>query len=142
VDFSYGSGRGVIVTLDELDATLRLSSHGLHQWTASWEQELVEDRQMLSQRRVRIRYGNPGFADMPTEISYLFPAFNDAIFEEAYLLVCLHPSLAIPAVKGLYFEEGVLKHDLLEDWQRFWPPLKKAFSGVPCSVNQVQFGDF
>ena len=117
------------MTLDELNAILRLISQGPHRWIASWEQELVEDRKMVGQRRVRIRYSNPGFADMPTEISYFFPAFNDAMFEEAYLLVCLHPSLAIPAVKGLYFEEGVLKHDLWEDWQRFWPPLRKLFPG-------------
>jgi hypothetical protein len=128
VDFSYGAGRGVIVTLDELDATLRLISHGPHRWTASLEKVVLEEWQASRRCSIRIRYTNPEFTDMPTEISYLFPAFNDAMFEEAYTLVCLHPSLAIPAVKGLYFEEGALKHDLLEDWHRFWPPLKQSLS--------------
>ncbi len=130
-EFSYETGRGVIVTLDELDATLRLISHGPHRWTANLEQELVEDRQISRRCCARIRYTNPEFADMPTEISYLFPAFSDATFSEAFILVCLHPSLAIPVVKGLYFEEGSLKHDLLEDWQRFWPPLRRALSRSP-----------
>jgi hypothetical protein len=93
-DFSYGTGWGVIVMLDELDAALRLISHGPHRWTASWEQ------------------------------------------------VCLHPSLAIPVVEGLYFEQCLLKRDLSEDWQRFWPPLRQALSADSCSVTQVQFWDF
>ena len=88
----------------------------------------MEEWQMSLECCARIRYSNPEFADMPTEISYLFPAFRDATFGEAYILVCLHPSLAMPVVKGLYFEEGALKHDPLEDWQRFWPPLRQAFS--------------
>jgi hypothetical protein len=126
VDFSYGTGRGVIVTLDELDATLRFISHGPHRWTASLQRDLVEEEQMPRQSYVGIRYSNPEFADMPTEITYLFPAFSDVIFGETSILVCLHPSLAIPSVEGLYFEDGELKHDILEDWQHFWPPLRQA----------------
>jgi hypothetical protein len=88
-DFSYETGRGVIVTLDELDATLGLISHGPHRWTANLEQELVEGRQISCRCSVRIRYTNPEFADLPTEISYLFPAFSDATFSEEYILVCV-----------------------------------------------------
>jgi hypothetical protein len=130
-DISYGTWQGLIVTLEELDTILRLISHGPHRWTASLEKVAMEEGQ-----------ASRPCSDMPNEISYLFPAFDDAMLGETYILVCLHSSLAIPVVKGLYFEQDSLKHDLLADWQRFWPPLRQALSAVPSPVNQVQFGDF
>jgi hypothetical protein len=54
------------------------------------------------------------------------PAFHQAMGGELKTLVCLHPSLADLVVQGLYFEGDKLQTDRLEDWYRFWPPLRRV----------------
>jgi len=41
-------------------------------------------------------------------------------------MVCLHPLLIRPQIKGLYLERGHLLLDCLEDWYRFCEPLSSA----------------
>jgi hypothetical protein len=40
------------------------------------------------------------------------------------LLACFAPESIVPLSRGLYWEDDELKEDLLEDWSRFWDPLK------------------
>jgi hypothetical protein len=126
-NFSCTPEWGIIVTLDKLEATLRFISHEQHQWQADLNPESALETYGSLQPGVEIRYTNPQFVDLPNEISYLFPAFNEPIFGMPHVLVCLHPSLAVPVKEGLYFEGAALKRDLLEDWYRFWPLLIAAF---------------
>jgi len=132
-NFSDANWWGVILPLDELQARLRSISDGPHQWTANLEHEVRNEWQTRRQFSVRIQYTNPEFEDMPNDISYLFPAIVDSLFWQPNVLVCLHPSLAVPMVKGLYFERDQLKYDLLEDWDRFWTPMRKS---LPWSLRE------
>lgn len=62
---------------------------------------------------------------MPNQICFMFPAFRMPTFNETEILVCLDSSLEVEVSKGLYWERGQLKYDALEDWDRFWPPIKE-----------------
>jgi len=94
----------MVITLDRLEATLRFISHEHHQWQAHLNPETEAETYGSQQWSVEIRYTNPQFVDLPNEISYLFPAFNEPIFGVPHVLVCLHPSLAVPIKEGLYFK--------------------------------------
>jgi len=133
-NFSDPTSWGVLLPLDDLQACLRSVSHHEHQWTAFLEQEATGEWQTPWHRCVSIRYKNPELTDMPNEITYLFPAFVDSLFWEPSILICLHPSLAVPVVKGLYFEDEALKYDLLGDWDKFWTPLREALSSAGTNL--------
>jgi hypothetical protein len=47
-------------------------------------------------------------------------------FGEDGLMVCLHIYTGKQIRRGLYLEDGEPKWDGIEDWDRFWPPLKAA----------------
>jgi hypothetical protein len=121
---SLENGSGTIITLGELRAKLDLISEGQHQWTAQLGRVTDESGMGWPERCVLIWYTNPEFIDMPNEICFRFPAFHQVLGGESETLVCLHPSLADLIVKGLYFEGDELKWDSLEDFYRFWPPLR------------------
>ena len=42
------------------------------------------------------------------------------------MLACFAPESIVPLSKGLYWEGDELKYDILEDWSRFWEPLKRC----------------
>jgi hypothetical protein len=50
---------------------------------------------------------------------------GDGETEEPELIVSLSPKLMDPVTMGLYLEDGELKYDFLEDWDRFWSPIKQ-----------------
>jgi hypothetical protein len=52
-------------------------------------------------------------------------ALGDGATEEPELIVSLSPKLMDPVTMGLYLEDGELKYDFLEDWDRFWSPIKQ-----------------
>jgi hypothetical protein len=60
---------------------------------------------------------------MPSQICFRFPAFHQALGDEADTLVCLHALLADLIVHGFYPEGDKLMRDCLEDFNRFWTPL-------------------
>jgi hypothetical protein len=115
-------GVGFVVDLEELDAALDYISHDEHRWEAA-----SDDSGLWGEERcVIIRYSNPSGTDLPNEISFRFRCLSyDDPFGPIWL-VCLHPSLAEPVRGGLYFDGENLKSDFLEDWRRFWQPIKKA----------------
>ena len=119
---SFILGAGFIIDLDELAALLDYASHDEHRWEAVTD----DTGQWGEDRCVIIRYSNPSGTDMPNEISFRFWCLSyDYPFFPIWL-VCLHPSLAEPVRGGLYFEGEDLKGDFLEDWTRFWHPIRKA----------------
>jgi len=71
-------------------------------------------------------YNNPGLRDMPNQLGFRLPVFCDEFGSEADSLVCCHAALIEPIQVGLYFEDDRLLYDPLEDFDRFWPPIKQA----------------
>lgn len=131
---------GVVLSLDELNACLRSISHGSHQWTACLEPEPRDEWDTRGQHCVRICYSNTELIDMPNEISYIFPTFVSAIFWRPDVLVCLHPSMAVPVLKGLHFEGSQLRYDLLLDWDKFWPPIRDVLTLATQLALRVESG--
>ena len=121
---SGANGQGTIITFADLETKLGLISHGQHRWTARLVRVSGESQMAWPQKCVEIWYTNPEFIDIPNQICFHFPAFDQVIGGESEIMVCLHPSLAELVVQGLYFEGDKLKTDCLEDWYRFWPPLR------------------
>jgi hypothetical protein len=114
IEFDYDLKHGFILPFSELTEVIWL----MDLWTINAEFVRYKGAWFAE-----IRHENQEIQDMPNAIHYLFPVIEDI---GADSLICLHPSAAIPTVHGLYFEEEELKHDLLEDWERFWDPLKSA----------------
>jgi hypothetical protein len=77
-------------------------------------------------QHVIVRYSNPGETDLPNQISFRFPCISDGNPLFSATLACLHASLAEPVCRGLYLDEGDVKYDCLEDWERFWPRILRA----------------
>jgi hypothetical protein len=119
---SFIFGPGFIVDLEELAVLLEYISHDEHRW------EAVSDDTGLwgDDRCVIIRYSNPSGTDIPNEISFRFRCLSYVYPFSPIWLVCLHSSLAEPVRGGLYFDGEDLKGDFLEDWTRFWHPLRTA----------------
>ncbi len=119
---SFSIGVGFTVDLEELDIVLGYISHDEHRWEAA-----SDDSGLWGEERcVIIRYSNPSGTGLPNEISFRFRCLcYDYPFGPIWL-VCLHLSLAEPVRGGLYFDGEDLKSDFLEDWRRFWPPIRKA----------------
>lgn len=129
---TYQDGFGAVLSLRDLQAKLRTMSSGPHQWTANLvHDERTSDR--LTTSYVEIWYSNPGLMGMPNELCFAFPTFYDADEPEA-ALVCLHSALVEGIQMGLYFEGDQLLWDPLEDYERFWPPLRKAL----CEPSPAQ----
>lgn len=116
--FDYELIQGFVLPLSELKECLPSMDRGAHQWRVNPELR-VRDRRTYA----AIEYSNPEETDMPNAICYLFPVVDDGGKDP---MVCLHPTAVIPVVQGLYFEGPELKQDLLEDWGRFWEPLRRA----------------
>ena len=75
---------------------------------------------------VEIKFSNPDLLDMPNDVSFRFPVVDVGPWGNPEPLVCLHASLACPASRGLYFEGPDLMYDGLEDFHRFWTPLRRV----------------
>lgn len=112
------NGQGTIITLADLEAKPALISHEQHQWTACLARVSSEPRLGRLPQCAEIWYTNPEFIDIPNQICFHFPAFDQVIGCDSEIMVCLHPSLAELVVQGLYFQGD-------EDWHRFWPPLRQ-----------------
>lgn len=71
---------------------------------------------------------DPAVDRVTDEISFLIPVMalpSPGAVEET-TLVCLHPDVIRPQIEGLYLENGQVLTDFLEDWSRFWEPLRTA----------------
>lgn len=119
----YENGCGIIVALPDLKDKLSAISHGLYQWRLVAEPETT-GHGFIS--HVDIAFSNPEFVDMPNDVCFRFPVFDRGIWRSPELLVCMHPSLAEAQICGLYFEGDRLLNDNLEDFYRFWTPLREV----------------
>jgi hypothetical protein len=124
---THGEGSGVVLTLGELRTKLSQISEGAHQWTAKLVEVSEPHEPGWTNLCAEIWYSNPGYLDLPNQISYHFPLFPDLVFgDEEDAKVCLHPGLMVPVAEGLYFEGDLLKKDWLGDFCAFWYPIREV----------------
>lgn len=74
---------------------------------------------------IDVFHSRTGPDQVTDELSFLVPVFGDWS-DEHNALVCLHPDLIVAEMEGLYLERGRVLGDCIEDWFRFWRPLKRA----------------
>jgi hypothetical protein len=119
---------GYILPLGELQDHLSHISFEGHIWTLHLVPQPVADRNGVVRGWAALGYSNPEPGDVQNLICYLFPLVENAVAVgvKGTPLVCLHPSTVIPLLEGRYLEGSELKLDFLEDWGRFWEPLKAA----------------
>lgn len=124
----YELDSGFIVPMTVLEHRLRRISLGNHQWLALAVPKPITNGMGRQCNYVAVGYTNPEMVDMPNFLCYLFPILDNGVSVglQPEKLICLHPSAAIPIAEGWYFEDALLKRDILEDWGRFWDPLKQA----------------
>jgi hypothetical protein len=143
ISYGYEIEEGFVLSLGDLQKILLSLSTQEHQWVAVPIPSPIWARNGERRNYVAIGYTNP--KQEPERVfhrnylAFLFPmlplnisAANPATREN--LLVCLGPKLACPLSRGLYPEDGEVMYDFLEDWDRFWYPLKQAVLGDEVPV--------
>jgi hypothetical protein len=130
IRYDFELSHGFVLSLAELNICLQKMSGGIHQWVAIPVPYIVPTRDNEPRGYITIGYTNPQDIEIPNYLTFLFPMVKctqrPATFDN--LLICLHPSAAIPLSEGIYLEEGNVKLDTLEDWDRFWKPLSNALA--------------
>ena len=120
-------GFSVLMTVGDLQAKLATICSGAHLWSVELV-NLEPGEEGSTRLYAHMWYSNPGTTDMPNQLCFGFPLLQDSFWLETESYVCLHPSLAVPVQAGLYFEGDRLLRDPLEDFDRFWAPIRKVLS--------------
>jgi hypothetical protein len=126
--YSYRLNGNYYVALDTLNQKLKEISHGAHQWMAVPVLGIFLSPGQQNRSCVLIGYSNPDGTSLLNHLCYMFPAVALAGYSprEAKLVVQLSPG-SMPALsRGLYWDEGSLKIDPMEDFFRVWIPVKRC----------------
>jgi hypothetical protein len=104
-------------------------SHGVQQWTSLPVMGIRVPREPRLRGYLIVCYANPDPTGLPNHLCYRVPLVmgKDDLGEGRTLLACFAPESIMPLSQGTYWEDGELKYDVLEDWFRFWKPLKRCF---------------
>jgi hypothetical protein len=113
-----------------LTATQRINdlSCGAHQWVSVPVTGIYLSNENRSRLYLIVCYSSPDPTGLPNYLCFCVPLFVDRsdLRSGPKLLACFAPESVVPLSKGLYFEGDELKYDPLEDWCRFWKPLKRC----------------
>jgi hypothetical protein len=111
-----------------LTATQRINdlSCGVHQWVSVPVTGIYLSNENRSRLYLIVCHSNPDPTGLPNHLCFCLPLFVDRSDRGLRLLACFAPESIVPLSKGLYFEGDMLKNDPLEDWCRFWVPLKRC----------------
>jgi hypothetical protein len=119
---------GFFACLSTLNKRLGEMSHGTHQWMSLIVPDVFLSSEGEPRSYVIIGYSNPDTTKLQNHLLFLLPLAALAGSREPNpdWLVRFSPWSTIPLSKALYWEEdGNLKYDPLEDFDRFWTPLKQ-----------------
>jgi hypothetical protein len=116
--------------LEFLTATQRIKdlSCGAHQWVSVPVTGIYLSNENRSRLYLIVCYSNPDPTGLPNHLCFCLPLIVDRSdpVSGIKLLACFAPQSMVPLSKGLYWECDELKYDPLEDWCRFWEPLKRG----------------
>jgi hypothetical protein len=118
----------------------RRMSWGADQWIARPVSGLFVSVDGEVRRFALAAFSNADPSDLPNPLVYSLPLTIHRNHPEAEpeLLVCFAPETVVPLAKGLYLEDGDLRYDALEDWHRFWQPIKKCVFAPQATSNDLE----
>lgn len=121
---SFGIRHGLVLSLSDLRQVLDELSRERGRW---WLEDPLVLRHEDGTDTVQVFHSLAGPDQVTDEISFLVPVIHSGdLMDESRVSVCLHPELIRPQIEGLYLEKGRVLMDFIEDWVRFWEPLKQA----------------
>jgi hypothetical protein len=115
----------------------RMSS-GADQWVARPVSGLFVSPEGEVRRFVLAGYSNAQPTELPNPLVFALPLTIQRRRQEAEpaLIVCFDPKSIVPLCGGLYWEEDDLQYDPLEDWDRFWSPIRKWVSESAAAAER------
>jgi hypothetical protein len=119
---------GFFACLSTLNKRLGEMSHGAYQWMSVIVPEVFLSSEGEPLSYVIIGYSNPDTTKLQNHLCFLLPLAAPAGSREPnpYWLVRFSPWSTFPLSSGLYWEKDRnLKYDPIEDFDRFWTPLKQ-----------------
>jgi hypothetical protein len=124
---SYELDEGYFVKLKTLAKHLTEMSHDVHQWGTIAVPETYRRANGNPESYALVGYSNPEPPGLFNALCFLTPlvALGDAGAEEPELIVSWSSKTIEPLTNALYIEDGEIKYDLLEDFDRVWSPIRK-----------------
>jgi hypothetical protein len=118
-------GDSLVLSLAEFRLVIEVLNRSQGRWWFEYPIVPRPERLTPEGTMVEVFHSRGGANQVTDELSFLVPVFGDWS-DENQALVCLYPDLIVAEMEGLYFERGRVLGDCLEDWFRFWTPLKQA----------------
>jgi hypothetical protein len=124
VSISFGIRHGLVLSLANLRLVLEQLTRERGRW---WIEDPLALHHNGDTPMVQVFHSLSGPDQVTDELSFLIPVLVAGdIRDEEHVKVCLHPELIQPQIEGLYLEKGRVLTDFIEDFARFWEPLKIA----------------
>jgi hypothetical protein len=125
---SYELNGGHFILLETLRKELSYMSHDAHQWASMIVPGTFPDHEGRPQSFALIGYSNPDpTAWLLNPLCFIVPlvCLGGEVKDDLPLLVSFSPKTMTPLTRGLYYEDGDVKYDCLEDWNSVWRPIKQ-----------------
>ena len=118
---------GFFACLSTLNKRLGEMSHGAHQWMSLIVPDVFLSSEGEPRSYVIIGRSISDPCMLSNHLCFLLPvvALAGCTDSDAELLVRFSPWSTVPLSRGLYWHDGRLSYDPLEDFDRFWTPLKE-----------------
>jgi hypothetical protein len=133
MDFSLDEvDLGFVVNLETLREVLKsMSINGRRWWIASDPGDAIDTH------TVTIGHGDPGCEDRLNTLYYRVPVLNDdmPMAGTDKLVLMLDSSVVSAEQPGIYFEDGRVFKDSVEDIQSFHDPIQRALMAKLQSFN-------
>ena len=137
-NISFELDAGFLVSLVSLRPGLERMSRTTHQWAVVTVPGIFLLRGGEPRSYVLVGYSNPEPSGLPNFLCFMLPlvALGGCVGAAPELIVSLSPRSMVQLASGLYFEDGALKYDLVEDWARVWHPLRQELWPDECMLKK------
>jgi hypothetical protein len=136
--YSYELDEGYFASLKALARHLAAMSHDVHQWGVVTVPGIFPSAEGSPRSYALIGYSNPDPSWLINILCFVAPvvALGNGLAPTPDLIVSCSPKSMDPITKGLYFEDGELKYDPFEDFDRVWSPIKRRL-WPPYGESQI-----